>query len=106
MFVFRAAVVGAGTMGVQIAQAIAAAGIPVVLRDVDPQALEAGRERARALSAAQLETLGAARRLTSEQADAELERTLGLIVTTTTYEGFGDVDLAIEAVPERLELKR
>jgi enoyl-CoA hydratase / 3-hydroxyacyl-CoA dehydrogenase len=106
MFVFRAAVVGAGTMGVQIAQAIAAAGIPVVLRDVDPQALEAGRERARALSAAQLETLVAGGRLTSEQADAELERTLGLIATTTSYEGFGDVDLAIEAVPERLELKR
>ena len=34
MFVFKAAVVGAGTMGGQIAQTIAAAGIPVVLKDV------------------------------------------------------------------------
>src|SRR5579884_3623428 len=34
MFVFKAAVVGAGTMGGEIAQAIADAGIPVVLKDV------------------------------------------------------------------------
>jgi len=34
MFVFKAAVVGAGTMGGQIAQTIAASGIPVVLKDV------------------------------------------------------------------------
>ena len=36
MFVFKAAVVGAGTMGGEIAQTIAAAGIPVVLKDVQP----------------------------------------------------------------------
>ena len=34
MFVFKAAVVGAGTMGGQIAQTIAAAGIPVMLKDI------------------------------------------------------------------------
>ncbi len=36
MFVFKAAVVGAGTMGGQIAQTIAAADIPVVLKDIRP----------------------------------------------------------------------
>ena len=35
MFVFKAGVVGAGTMGAEIAAVIAAAGIPVVLCDVD-----------------------------------------------------------------------
>mgnify|MGYP001157957342 CR=1 FL=1 len=35
MFVHKAAVVGGGTMGGQIAQAIAAADIPVVVKDVD-----------------------------------------------------------------------
>ena len=35
MFVFKAAVVGAGTMGGQIAQTIAAAGFPVILKDID-----------------------------------------------------------------------
>ena len=35
MFVFKAAVVGAGTMGGEIAQVIAAAGVPVILKDID-----------------------------------------------------------------------
>ena len=35
MFVFKAAVVGAGTMGGEIAQVISSAGIPVVLKDID-----------------------------------------------------------------------
>ena len=35
MFVFKAAVVGAGTMGGEIAQVVASAGIPVVLKDVN-----------------------------------------------------------------------
>ena len=41
MFVFKAAVVGAGTMGGQIAQTIAVAGIPVVLKDIDGQLVQA-----------------------------------------------------------------
>ena len=44
MFVFKAAVVGAGTMGGQIAQTIAAAGVPVILKDID-EASRAGRHR-------------------------------------------------------------
>ncbi|MBS1891026.1 MAG: 3-hydroxyacyl-CoA dehydrogenase family protein, partial [Actinobacteria bacterium] len=35
MFVKKAAVVGGGTMGGEIAQAIAAADIPVVVKDID-----------------------------------------------------------------------
>ena len=46
MFVFKAAVVGAGTMGGQIAQTIAAAGIPVVLKDIDDALVQAGIEEA------------------------------------------------------------
>ena len=44
MFVFKAAVVGAGTMGGEIAQVIAAAGIPVVLKDVDQKFVDVGLE--------------------------------------------------------------
>ena len=49
MFVFKAAVVGAGVMGGEIAQAIAAAGIPVLLKDVEEplRRRRAGRRRAR-----------------------------------------------------------
>ena len=46
MFVFKAAVVGAGTMGGQIAQTIAAAGIPVVLKDIDDALVQAGLDEA------------------------------------------------------------
>ena len=41
MFVFKAAVVGAGTMGGQIAQTIAASGTPVVLKDVKDELVQA-----------------------------------------------------------------
>jgi enoyl-CoA hydratase/3-hydroxyacyl-CoA dehydrogenase len=86
VFVFKAAVVGAGTMGGEIAQVIAAAGIPVLLKDVDQRFVEEGLARARAV--------------------AGDPTTLELITPTTTYEDFGDVDLVVEAVPERLEVKQ
>ena len=47
MFVFKAGVVGAGVMGGEISQVIAAAGIPVVLKDVDEKFVDAGLEKAR-----------------------------------------------------------
>jgi 3-hydroxyacyl-CoA dehydrogenase len=98
MFVFKAAVVGAGTMGGEIAHAIASADIPVVLKDVDQKFVDQGLAKARSL----WEDRVAAGKLDP----AALERKLGLIAGTTGYENFGDVDFVIEAVPERLELKQ
>jgi 3-hydroxyacyl-CoA dehydrogenase len=105
MFVFKAAVVGAGTMGGEIAQVIAAAGIPVVLKDVDQRFVDTGLAKAREVTesaAAKLVTKG---KLTQEQGDAQVARILGNITGTTSYEGFGDVDFVIEAVPEKMEIK-
>ena len=45
MFVFKAAVVGAGTMGGEIAQTIANADIPVVLKDVDQKFVDQGSRK-------------------------------------------------------------
>jgi 3-hydroxyacyl-CoA dehydrogenase len=106
MFVFKAAVVGAGTMGGEIAQVIAAADIPVVLKDVDQRALDAGRDKARQVSEAQVAKLVAKERMTREQADLRVEQLLSRITTTLDHDDFGDVDLAIEAVPERMALKQ
>jgi enoyl-CoA hydratase/3-hydroxyacyl-CoA dehydrogenase len=106
MFVFKAAVVGAGTMGGQIAQTIAAAGIPVVLKDIDEALVQAGLEEARGVSQGQLSGLVEKGRITAEQAEAQLEEILGRIQGTTSYLEFGDVDFVIEAVPERMELKQ
>lgn len=98
MFVFKAAVVGAGTMGGEIAHVIANAGIPVVLKDVDQRFVEEGLEKAASLWQARVD----AGKLAAE----EQQRKLALITGTTDYEAFGDVDFVIEAVPERIEIKR
>jgi enoyl-CoA hydratase/3-hydroxyacyl-CoA dehydrogenase len=106
MFVFKAAVVGAGTMGGQIAQTIAAAGIPVVLKDIDEQLVQAGLEEAREVTKAQLDKLVQREKLTAEQAQAQLQEVLARIAGTVTYDGFGEVDFVVEAVPEKIEIKQ
>ena len=106
MFVFKAAVVGAGTMGGEIAQVIAAAGIPVVLKDVKQEFVDTGLEKARQVSEAQLGGLVAKEKITQEDADRQREEILGRITGTTEYDGFGDVDFAIEAVTERMDIKQ
>ena len=106
MFVFKAAVVGAGTMGGQIAQTIAASGTPVVLKDVKDELVQAGLDEARNVTQGQVKGLVEKGRLTEEQAAAQVEEVVGRIHGATTYEGFGDVDFVIEAVPERMEIKQ
>jgi 3-hydroxyacyl-CoA dehydrogenase len=98
MFVFKAAVVGAGTMGGEIAHTIANADIPVVLKDVEKQFVEQGIAKARSLWQARVDA--------GKLEPDELERKLGLISGSTGYERFGDVDFVIEAVPERMEIKQ
>jgi 3-hydroxyacyl-CoA dehydrogenase len=106
MFVFKAAVVGAGTMGGEIAQVIAAAGIPVVLKDVDQKFVDAGLDKAREVTTRANAKLVKKEKLTQEQADAATEELLGRIHGTLSYDDFGDVDFAIEAVPEKMEIKQ
>jgi 3-hydroxybutyryl-CoA dehydrogenase len=91
------AVVGAGFMGTGIAEAVAVAGIPVIVRDVDDRALGRAGERIDA-------SLGRAVRggkLDAGQAEAARER----IDLTTRLEAIGETDLVIEAVPEDERLK-
>jgi 3-hydroxyacyl-CoA dehydrogenase len=106
MFVFKAAVVGAGTMGGEIAQVVASAGIPVVLKDVKQEFVDTGLEKARQVTEAQLGSLVKKEKITQEGADAQREEILGRISGTTGYDGFGDVDFAIEAVTERMDVKQ
>jgi 3-hydroxyacyl-CoA dehydrogenase len=105
MFVFKAAVVGAGVMGGEIAQVIAAADIPVILKDVDQRFVDAGLEKAREVTSNQAAKLAGKGKITQEQADAQVERILGNITGAAEYDGFGDVDFVIEAVPEKIEIK-
>jgi 3-hydroxyacyl-CoA dehydrogenase len=106
MFVLKAAVVGAGTMGGEIAQVIASAGIPVVLKDVQQDFVDQGLTKAREVTQGQLAGLVAKEKITQGDADRQLEEVVRRITGTTEYEGFGDVDFVVEAVPERMEIKR
>ena len=106
MFVFKAAVVGAGTMGGEIAQVIASAGIPVVLKDVKQEFVDLGLKKAEEVTGAQLANLVRKQKMTEEQAAEQAAQILGRISGTTEYDDFGDVDFVIEAVPERMEIKQ
>ena len=99
MFVFKAAVVGAGTMGGEIAHTIANADLPVVLKDVEPKFVDHGLEKARSLWQARVDAGKLEASELRAQARADHRR-------PPSYDGFGDVDFVIEAVPERMEIKQ
>jgi 3-hydroxybutyryl-CoA dehydrogenase len=90
----RAIVVGAGTMGRGIAQLLATHGHEVLLSDADPALTTA----AIAAAGASLERAAARGRMTAEEAAAAHAR--------LAADDGGEAELAIEAVPERLELKQ
>ena len=106
MFVFKAAVVGAGTMGGEIAQVVASAGVPVVLKDVKQEFVDLGLEKARAVTQGQLGALVAKEKITEDDSERQLDDIIGRITGAVDYDGFGDVDFVIEAVPERMEVKQ
>jgi 3-hydroxyacyl-CoA dehydrogenase len=105
MYVFKAAVVGAGTMGGEIAQVIASAGTPVVLKDVEQSFVDQGLQKARDVTQGQLAGLVKKEKIDQEQADAQLEEVTGRVTGALDYDDFGDVDFVVEAVPERMEVK-
>jgi len=98
MYIFKAAVVGAGTMGGEIAQVITYAGLPVVLKDIDQEMLERGLAKARAIYQRRVDK--------GKMSVTDMESKLDLITPTLTYDEFGDVDIVIEAVPEKMEIKK
>jgi len=91
-------VVGAGTMGHGIAQVAAQSGYDVVLVDAVPQALERGV----AQIGKSLDKLVGKGKLTTEQR----ERTLARLRSASSLAALAGSDLAIEAVVEKLEVKK
>jgi 3-hydroxyacyl-CoA dehydrogenase len=94
----RAAVVGAGTMGGGIAMTYANAGIPVLLKEVDDAALQRGLATIRK----NYDVTMSKGKMTQDQVD----RTMALITPTTSYDGFDQVDIVVEAVFENMDLKK
>src|SRR5216684_8153573 len=90
-------VLGAGTMGNGIAHVFARSGFNVILRDVETRFLDSA-----------IETI--AKNLDREVkkgkiAEGDKSKALGRIYTTTDLSEIARADFAVEAVPERLELK-
>lgn len=94
----KAAVLGAGIMGGGIACVSAFHGVPVIMRDLDPRALDSGMGEADRFSRKQVRS----GRLTQQAADAARSS----ITPTLELSGFGEVDLVIEAVVEKMEVKQ
>ena len=94
----KAAIIGAGTMGSGIAMACANAGISVVLKDVEPAAVERGLANIRK----NYDGSVAKGRFTREVADQRIASIQG----QTSYEGFEDADLIVEAAFESMDLKK
>ncbi|MCE7080922.1 3-hydroxyacyl-CoA dehydrogenase family protein [Streptomyces sp. ST2-7A] len=94
----KLAVIGAGLMGSGIAQVSAQAGWEVVLRDITDEALTRGRDGIER----SLGKFVAKERITA----ADAEAALGRITTTTELEAAADADIVVEAVFERIDVKR
>jgi 3-hydroxybutyryl-CoA dehydrogenase len=98
MEIREAAVIGLGTMGAGIAEVLARGGLPVTAIEADPAALGRGL----GILEASLARAVAWGRLTgSEQAEI-----LGRIRPAAAVAGAAAADLVIEAVPERMQIKR
>ncbi|GLW15938.1 3-hydroxyacyl-CoA dehydrogenase family protein [Streptomyces kronopolitis] len=94
----KLAVIGAGLMGSGIAQVSAQAGWDVVLRDVTDEALARGKGGIEA----SYEKFVAKGKLAASDAEQALAR----ITTTTDMEATAEADIVVEAVFERIDVKR
>ncbi|AXK34725.1 3-hydroxyacyl-CoA dehydrogenase family protein [Streptomyces armeniacus] len=94
----KLAVIGAGLMGSGIAQVSAQAGWDVVLRDVTDEALSRGTDGIKA----SYDKFVSKGKLAADDAAAALAR----ISTTTDLDAAADADVVVEAVFEKIEVKR
>jgi 3-hydroxyacyl-CoA dehydrogenase/enoyl-CoA hydratase/3-hydroxybutyryl-CoA epimerase/enoyl-CoA isomerase len=94
----RAAVLGAGIMGGGIAYQSASRGVPVLMKDIAPVALEAGVAEATKLLEKQVER--------GKLTTGKLAQVLAGITPTLSYGDFGAVDFVVEAVVENEGVKK
>ncbi len=98
MAIKKVGVVGCGLMGSGISQVSAQAGFPTVVHEVSPAALERGMGLITKFLKGGVEK--------SKLTQADMDRTLANISTTTELKDLADCDLVIEAIVENLQAKR
>jgi len=94
----KCGILGAGVMGGGIAQLLGSRDIWCRLKDINHEALASG------LSAAAKVFKGAVKRRRLSKAEAEMK--MGHITSSLNYSGFADSDIVIEAVVEKMEVKK
>ncbi|MGQ8365726.1 3-hydroxyacyl-CoA dehydrogenase NAD-binding domain-containing protein [Glaciecola sp. 1036] len=94
----KVGIIGAGTMGGGIAMNFANAGIPVTMLELKQEALDKG------LSVIHKNYQNSARK--GKLSEQDVETRMNLLSGTTSYEDLADVDLVIEAVFEKMEVKK
>lgn len=95
----KVTIVGSGAMGHGIAELLAMNGFTVTMIDINDELLQKAVEKIKW----SLDKFVEKKRLRPEDAQAAMAR----IITTTSYDQAAkDMDLAIEAVPENMELKK
>ncbi len=94
----RVAVLGAGIMGGGISYQAASKSVPVLMKDIAPQPLQAGMGEAVKLLEKQVER----GRLTTSQ----MAKVLAAITPTLSFGDFGSVDFVVEAVVENEGVKK
>ncbi|NGZ11081.1 MAG: 3-hydroxyacyl-CoA dehydrogenase [Nitrospira sp. LK70] len=97
MYIYKVGVVGAGTMGAQIAEVVSYAGLPVVLADMNDSLTKRGVESVRAIYQARVNK--------GKMSPEQLEEKMLLVTVSSGLDGLKDVDVVIEAVSEDLKLK-
>lgn len=93
----RAAVLGAGIMGGGVAYQSASNGVPIIMKDIRDEALEAGLEEAGKLLKKQI--------MRGKLKPEGMAGVLNAIQPALSYGEFGSVDLVVEAVVENPKIK-
>ena len=94
----KAAVFGAGNMGLDIAQVFAVKGHDVVVRDISDELIQKGEERLKVSLARQVEK--------GRRTQAEADAISAKIVFTTNMRQAADADLIVEAIVENMGIKK
>ena len=95
----KIAVIGAGTMGAGIAQACAAAGFPVTMRDIEQRLVDGGFRRIKEPLAKRVER----GKMTQGEVDGILTKIRGAV---DLKEAVAGAQVVIEAVFEKMEVKK
>jgi 3-hydroxyacyl-CoA dehydrogenase len=98
MSIKNVGVIGGGTMGAGIIYTLSGSDFPVIFKDLDDHFVKRCIDQVHRIYTSAFKK--------GKMTEEEMKKGLGLIRGRTDYQGFEEVDLIIEAVPEDIEIKK